>query len=417
MLHFLLLVAETLLPVSILLGALLGFALQRRLFEVRTPAKYGAIAGYLIAEVLVTLKMLTGFVVREYYDLGVLVVMIPFEFLLLVSLFRSRNLPSEQAASPFVRALFCGIAASWGAYYLPDIFLYPSQFAVGVVQVVSSDFVFIVVGYLAGLALCGLTCRAVYKVCAGVPLKVFFPLLAALLALFILQQLIILGQILLGRGLLPRYDWALDAIIFLLDNARLTFFSLTGILALLSAILWWRSRRARVEGGNPAEKRKCRSLMQARIRWSKGCLSLLAVGLLLLTVGSYYDNKKVELSPPLAVEVTDGKILLPLAMVGDGALHRFVYTSRSGVNIRYIVIKKSETAYGVGLDACDVCGAGGGYYERKGQVVCILCDVVMNKSTIGFAGGCNPVPLPFRIESGRLIIDIESLEAEELRFL
>ena len=41
----------------------------------------------------------------------------------------------------------------------------------------------------------------------------------------------------------------------------------------------------------------------------------------------------------------------------------------------------------------------------------------MNKSTIGFAGGCNPVPLPFKVESGNLIIDIEDLEAEEPRFL
>jgi uncharacterized membrane protein len=41
----------------------------------------------------------------------------------------------------------------------------------------------------------------------------------------------------------------------------------------------------------------------------------------------------------------------------------------------------------------------------------------MNKATIGFAGGCNPVPLPFTIKDGHVIIDIESLEAEESRFL
>jgi uncharacterized membrane protein len=285
------------------------------------------------------------------------------------------------------------------------------------VQVVSSDFVFIIVGYLAGLLLCVLTCRAMYKVCAAVPLNMLFLLVTALLAIFIAQQLVIVGQILLGRGLLPRYDWALDLIIFLLNHSRLTFFGLVGISAALALILWGCSRRANIEGDNPAEKRKYKSLMRARIRWSKGCLSLLAAGLLLLTAGAYYDSRQVELSPPLAVAAADGRIALPLTMVGDGTLHRFVHTSRAGVNIRYIVIKKSETAYGVGLDACDICGSGGGYYERKGQVICILCDVVMNKATIGFAGGCNPVPLPFTIRDGSLIIDTENLEAEESRFL
>ncbi len=417
MLHFLVLVVEALFPASMLFGAVLGFAWQRRLFEVRAPARCGAILGLIAAAALAGLKMGTGFVVREYYNLAVLAVMIPVEIVFLAYLVHCRKLSSERAASAPMRALFFLLAAFWTAYYLPDIFIYPSHFAVGVVQVVSSDFVFIVVGYLLGLVLCVLACRAAYKVCADVPLKALFPLFLLLLLIFIIQQLVVAGQILLGRGLLPRYDWALDLIIFLLNHSRMTLCGLVLVSAILAFIVWTGSKRAAVAGANPAERRKFKSLMKRRIRWSKGWLFLLLAGLLVLTVGFYYDNRKVELSPPVAVEVVDGKIVLPAALVGDGRLHRFVYTSRSGTPIRYIVIKKSETAYGVGLDACDVCGSGGGYYERKGQVVCILCDVVMNKSTIGFAGGCNPVPLPFVVESGNVVIDIEDLEAEEPRFL
>ena len=83
--------------------------------------------------------------------------------------------------------------------------------------------------------------------------------------------------------------------------------------------------------------------------------------------------------------------------------------------VRFIIIRKGETAYGVGLDACDICGPSG-YYQRKDQVICKLCDVVMNKSTIGFPGGCNPVPLKFSVGEGNLYIKAADLDAEEKRF-
>jgi uncharacterized membrane protein len=83
--------------------------------------------------------------------------------------------------------------------------------------------------------------------------------------------------------------------------------------------------------------------------------------------------------------------------------------------MRFIVIKKNAVAYGVGLDACDICGPTG-YYERKGEVICRLCDVVMNISTIGFKGGCNPVPLAYTLRSGDMVINVEDLETERNRF-
>ena len=92
-----------------------------------------------------------------------------------------------------------------------------------------------------------------------------------------------------------------------------------------------------------------------------------------------------------------------------------MYKASDGTDVRYIVIRKSETGYGVGLDACDVCGASG-YYQRKDQVVCILCDVVMNISTIGVPGGCNRVPLKHSIKDGGIAIETSTLEAEKRRF-
>ena len=40
----------------------------------------------------------------------------------------------------------------------------------------------------------------------------------------------------------------------------------------------------------------------------------------------------------------------------------------------------------------------------------VSCDVVMNKGTIGFKGGCNPIPFEYKVHDQKIKIDIEVLE-------
>ena len=95
--------------------------------------------------------------------------------------------------------------------------------------------------------------------------------------------------------------------------------------------------------------------------------------------------------------------------VSDGMLHRYGYTAEDGTVIRFIIIQKpNSTAYGIGLDACEICGETG-YYQRGDMVVCNLCDVVMNINTIGFKGGCNPIVIDYSIADGNIIVPIEGL--------
>ena len=84
--------------------------------------------------------------------------------------------------------------------------------------------------------------------------------------------------------------------------------------------------------------------------------------------------------------------------------------------IRFIIIKKpNSSSYGIGLDACDICGETG-YFERNGQVVCKLCDVVMNINTIGFKGGCNPKVIDYSIKDGQIIVPKSTLLEHESDF-
>ena len=102
-------------------------------------------------------------------------------------------------------------------------------------------------------------------------------------------------------------------------------------------------------------------------------------------------------------------------LVSDGHLHRFGYKTANGVEVRFLVVRKNEVAFGVGLDACEICGDAG-YYEDKGKIICSKCDVMMNVQTIGFPGGCNPIPIKYEVEDTRLKFFAEELESHEKVF-
>ena len=161
-------------------------------------------------------------------------------------------------------------------------------------------------------------------------------------------------------------------------------------------------------------------LEKARLKNNKHWLSSLALFSILsvfaITVIHSHITKPVALTPPQPYQEEGNMIVIPLTDVEDGHLHRFSYTATGGNNVRFIVVKKPKGgSYGIGLDACDICGLAG-YYERNDEVVCKRCDVVMNKSTIGFKGGCNPVPFEYEIKDKKIYIDKATLEKEKDRF-
>jgi uncharacterized membrane protein len=80
-----------------------------------------------------------------------------------------------------------------------------------------------------------------------------------------------------------------------------------------------------------------------------------------------------------------------------------------------VIKKPNASSYGIGLDACDICGETG-YYEKDDKVVCNLCDVVMNINTIGFKGGCNPIIIDYSISDGYIIVPIDGLLEYESEF-
>ena len=414
MLQYLVEVVMALFPTCMVLGGLCGVwahqedRLRKRMF---VGALLCALA---IAIVAAVLRLTTNLFVREYYNLGCLVVALSAEVLWLLKC--GRALPERTVARTNAVRWGCfGVLNACLSYALPNLFLYPSAFAVGHDTLFHADVLFRAIGYALGLALSLVGAWVVYGMISGMAQVQARHRVSVWLVLFALWQFIQLFRIVMLRSALMESDSLVEVLLFLLEYefVPIGILLLTVSYGALRSIV--SSRMAVFSGENPAVIRKKKAHAKNRVRWNLSGLVLAILAAFVMTACNWMANRTVELSPPVELAVNGRKIEIRLDTVNDGHLHRFAYTAENGTQMRYIVIRKSESAYGVALDACDICGPSG-YYERDGQVVCILCDVVMNIGTIGMPGGCNPVPLAHEITDGKIIIDTAALEAEVHRF-
>lgn len=123
----------------------------------------------------------------------------------------------------------------------------------------------------------------------------------------------------------------------------------------------------------------------------------------MITAEFIYAKQATVLSAATPVTFDNRAVRLPVASVNDGKLHRFSIDAQ-GVHVRFIVIRRPDESLAVAFDACEICGTQG-YYQNGAEVICRNCSASIVIPTIGISGGCNPVPLKAKVESGMLIID------------
>ena len=306
--------------------------------------------------------------------------------------------------------------ASLTVYSLPEVLMYPHQVMNTEKSMVSTDLLLKMTGVLFGLVISFIAFMAALK-CTSRISKSAAGVSVFLQMLFL--ELIMLSGILsvnLQNGNIKSNHAVFSYVVFV-KNHRNYFIYISFILLFAEAVyLLIKSLHVNEAYRNPAEHRKIRAKWRNIRRWAVTALCSFALTIINLTVVEAYNSKDVTLSPVEDTEYDDENMYVTFEQVSDGHLHRFAYESADGVSIRFIVIKKTgSSTYGIGLDACDICGETG-YYEKDGQVVCKLCDVVMNVNTIGFKGGCNPIVIPYEIKNGRIIVPISGLLEYEKEF-
>lgn len=415
MLKFLILVVQNSLTTAVLLAVLFALLYAAKNRGIKKWLLGGLAAGAGTALVLSVLKYSTALINREYVNTAVLSVAIPAAVLFCIL---SRGALSGKASKTLERlhsAVAAVLTASLLLYCLPDIFLYPASFVMAGESILSTDFLFALIGYACGLLIVLLSGFALFKAAGSLTYKQVRILLTIGLAMNIVNQTTAIVQFLLARRIVTA-SWVFDAIKPVINHNEIFMYGILAIAAILPVLTWIKSLHPNEAYANPAQRRRILAGGRNLRRWC----AVIAVGFILavlsVTALKAYDEREAVLSSPEPMTIVGSEIVIPLENVDDGHLHRFVYTASGNTEVRFIVIKKNSASYGVGLDACDICGPTG-YYERGDhEVVCKLCDVVMNISTIGFKGGCNPVPLAYTLNGGNMMIQTQSLENEKKRF-
>lgn len=302
------------------------------------------------------------------------------------------------------------------AHLLPQLYLKTGEFVAFGEDSVGTETLFRAGGYGLGLLLAFLICLSVFhlwKRLEGKSYTLFTLLLFLALALdFSLRGISSLARL---RILSSRISVVFKIMIF--EDKSLPYTATAYLIVVLLAALWLFRTHLKVRGtfATKAQLRKHRWWLRNCRRWAISAAVFVLVGFVFATAVNAYINRPVQLAPAEQYIDDGNQIIIPLTQVEDGHLHRFAYNYK-GHNIRFIVVRKpNSNAYGLGLDACDICGIAG-YFERNDNVVCKRCDVVMNKATIGFKGGCNPVPFPYVVKGGKIYIEKAALEKEKDRF-
>lgn len=233
---------------------------------------------------------------------------------------------------------------------------------------------------------------------------------ALVVAVLALTHVMLVVRILQAQRVVSMSNEAFTALSWLINHEAVFPIAAMFVLLLVAALVVREGRSLPRVGSNPAEGR----LYRARVRVWKTMAGVAAggylCGALLVTLGVVVGSAEVELSEPESYSVVEERAVIDIADISDGHLHRYAYTTSSGVEVRFIVIQKAGASFGVGLDACEICGPTG-YYEKDGKIICKLCEVAMNIATIGFKGGCNPIPIEYEVSNGTLTVPLSVLEA------
>ncbi|TCD54180.1 DUF2318 domain-containing protein [Alloscardovia theropitheci] len=292
----------------------------------------------------------------------------------------------------------------------PDVILRVTNFVETGESFFTSDMLLRALGFVLGITASIVVAAIFSSMKSSISSRIFavtgiilVVLIAAQHSIDLLQILFSTRAIRLNRTLFTVLAWGLNNGLSIVISQAVIFV----IPIIATIVVGWNTR---IEGETIAVVRSQRKIKRhafAAVAFS--LLAVFAVGAS-LTYGDAAMHVEIKLSDPEKYSLKDSVAQIKVSQVDDGHLHRFEYTATDGTVMRFLAIKKGGGTVVVVLDACENCGDAG-YYEKDGKVICKKCDVAMNIATIGFKGGCNPIPIEFDNDGTTITVQTSVLDA------
>ncbi len=269
-----------------------------------------------------------------------------------------------------------------------------------------------VFGFLVGLVLAVVFGWAFYRGSRWVPLPQIFRLSLVVLAVLTVQFFVTGIHEWVEAEILPGGPTEMAVIGPVVNNQMLIFTVLLALVALF--MVAGRSKpeaivalEDSVPGQDPAVvRRRQQSRWRQYRRWRWVFLGTTAVAAFSLT-GFYLYTKAPPMEPAQPLTVRGDRVVIPVERIPVRQV-AFFGVAVGDVQTRLLAVRLDETTVRVALDACVLCGPKG-YYQRGQQVYCRNCAAPLVFETIGIAGGCNPIPVPFEVRGGEVWVRLKDL--------
>lgn len=121
---------------------------------------------------------------------------------------------------------------------------------------------------------------------------------------------------------------------------------------------------------------------------------------------------------PVREAENSGVLKIPLSEragdLTDKKLRKYVYYYGNR-QIVFLAIMKPDGSLGLAMDECEICRPADwnkdakGYAQRGENLICKYCVTPIAIPTVNNPGGCNPIPLPFKVEEDHIVIVLNDL--------
>ncbi len=235
---------------------------------------------------------------------------------------------------------------------------------------------------------------------------------------FVTFQLLVSGlHELSENGVLPSSAAEMRLIGPIVRNDLFFFVTMLALAALM--ILMESKRRTvlpppEVAALNPAAKRKLAWTQRREKLWASAVVAAAFLFIFLSTAEFIYAKSTTALSSTTPVTLVGSQVAVPTAEINDDKLHRYGVKIDDGqggeAEVRFLLFKKPDNTIVSVADACQICGPVGFYIGSQG-ITCKMCASPLNASSMGQAGGCNPIPLKSTSTNGQITIAAADLRA------